>query len=217
MDLSHPCDGSVNEGIDPALCSLSYVTVVRAVQALATGTLMAKVDIKVTYRLMLVHPDDAHCLVCYGAAASSRMRCYLFSFHSSPKIFNTVADELEWCLHQRGVKQVYHYLNNFITIGPLASDQCQNSINIVNKVCNTLCVPLGAQKHVGPTLCLTFLGIEINSVESTLKLLEDKLECLLEELQHWGDRKVCTSRELESLIGLISHASKVIHPGRTFL
>ena len=61
MNQSHPCDTSVNDGIDPALGFLSYMTVdtvARVVQALGTGTFMAKVDIKSAYCLIPVHPDD---------------------------------------------------------------------------------------------------------------------------------------------------------------
>ena len=33
----------------------------------------------------------------------------------------------------------------------------------------------------------------------------------------WESRKVCTKKELESLIGVLQHACKVIRPGRSFL
>ena len=59
--MSCPCDRSVNDGIDLALCSLSHMTVDRvakAVQALGTGTLMAKVDIEAAYCLIPVHLND---------------------------------------------------------------------------------------------------------------------------------------------------------------
>ena len=36
-------------------------------------------------------------------------------------------------------------------------------------------------------------------------------------LQQWGDRKVCTRRDLESLIGMLNHACKVVRAGRSFL
>ena len=36
-------------------------------------------------------------------------------------------------------------------------------------------------------------------------------------LQESNDRKVCTRRELESLIGSLNHACKVVRPGRSFL
>lgn len=64
-DLSIHYERSVNNGINPALCSLSYVsvdTVAAAAAAFGPGALMVKVDIESAYRLILVHPDD-HCLL----------------------------------------------------------------------------------------------------------------------------------------------------------
>ena len=36
-------------------------------------------------------------------------------------------------------------------------------------------------------------------------------------LEEWGDRRACTRMELESLIGLLNHACKVVRPGRSLL
>ena len=61
-DLSYPPNASVNDGIiDPALCTLSYVTVdVVADQAacLGKGSLMSKTDIESAYGLVPVYPCD---------------------------------------------------------------------------------------------------------------------------------------------------------------
>lgn len=60
-DLSFPTGFSVNDGIDPMLCTLSYTTVediASAVASLGTGALLAKVDIESAYRLIPVHPED---------------------------------------------------------------------------------------------------------------------------------------------------------------
>ena len=61
-DLSFPWGHSVNDGIDPSLCSLSYSTVDEVadlVARLGAGALLAKVDIESAYRLIPVHPDDS--------------------------------------------------------------------------------------------------------------------------------------------------------------
>ena len=54
-DLSYPDGGSVNDAIDPQLCSMSYITVdqvaMRAL-SLGKGALIAKTDIKSAYRLV---------------------------------------------------------------------------------------------------------------------------------------------------------------------
>ena len=64
---------------------------------------------------------------------------------------------------------------------------------------------------------MTYLGIEINSVASTIQLPEDKFNELQLLLKQWGSRKKCTKRELLSLIGSLSFACKVVKPGRMFL
>ena len=50
-----------------------------------------------------------------------------------------------------------------------------------------------------------------------LRLPDDKLRHLRALLRDWGSRRSCTRKELESLIGLLNHACKVVRPGRSFL
>ena len=61
------------------------------------------------------------------------------------------------------------------------------------------------------------LGIEIDTVAGTLSLPYDYLTCLQTLLREWLRRRSCTRRQLESLIGTLQHACKVIRPGRAFL
>ena len=61
IDLSSPDKRSVNDGVDPALCSLSYTRVdqvAQKVMELGPGTQLAKLDDKSAYRIIPVHPDD---------------------------------------------------------------------------------------------------------------------------------------------------------------
>ena len=65
VDLSHPKSHSVNDGIPKSLCGLSYITVddaINKILELGPNTLMAKIDIKSTFRFMPVHPADRHLL-----------------------------------------------------------------------------------------------------------------------------------------------------------
>ena len=61
------------------------------------------------------------------------------------------------------------------------------------------------------------LGIEIDSVNQSIRIPQDKYLELLQLLESWKGRKKCTKRELLSLIGSLSFASKVVKPGRMFL
>ena len=219
-DLSHPPGASVNDGIDPAVCSLSYVTVdgiARTVAALGKGALMAKVDIEAAYRLVPIHPDDRPLLAVRWHDETFCDGRLPFGLRSAPKIFNAVADALEWRVRRLGVSLIYHYLDDFIVIGRPGSSQCQRDLQLLEEECQKLGLPLAEPKRVGPTTCLPFLGIEIDTLAGSLRLPEEKLRRLIQTLDEWGDKKVCTRRQLESLVGLLNHACKVVFPGRTFL
>lgn len=137
-----------------------------------------------------------------------------FGLRSAPKIFNAVADALNWHLQQAGIPLVCHYLDDFVIIGPPHSPQCAESLAIVDQECVTLCIPMAAQ---GPSTCLPVLGIVIDTVAGELRLPADKLERLQALLGQWGDKRGCLRKELESLIGLLNHACKVVRSGRSFL
>ena len=39
-----------------------------------------------------------------------------FGLSSAPKIFNSVADALEWCVSREGVEFIFHYLDDFAVV-----------------------------------------------------------------------------------------------------
>ena len=83
--------------------------------------------------------------------------------------------------------------------------------------CKELGVPLAAHKLVGPTTCLTFLGIEIDILAVELRLPRDKLNRLKDLLAEWQFKKVCSREMLELLLGHLNHASSVVIPRRSFI
>ena len=219
-DLSYPPGNSVNDGIDPKLCSLKYTSVedVAGIAAkLGQGALMAKVDIETAYRLVPVHPKDRPLLGMEWRGDVFVDPMLPFGLRSAPKIFNAVADALEWYIKARGVTYVRHYLDDFAVIGSPDSDECAEALTTLRGVCKALGVPLAEHKTEGPATRITYLGIEIDTQEGQLSLPAEKLERLQSLLASWGDRKVCSKKELESLIGTLNHACKVIRPGRSFL
>lgn len=84
-------------------------------------------------------------------------------------------------------------------------------------VCRSLGLPLHPNKCIGPYTCLVVLGIESDSLEQTARLPTEKLLALQEMIQSWRNRRWCNGRQLESLIGHLHHAAKVVWPARTFL
>ena len=147
-----PSGRSVNDGIDPRLCSMSYITVDSVARTLASwgpGALMAKVDIEAAYRLIPVHPDDCPLLAVRWKGDIFCDRALPFGLRSAPKIFNAFDDALEWCARYQGASSVWHYLDDYIVLGPPASDQCQSDLHTLERVCRELGVPLASHKREG--------------------------------------------------------------------
>ena len=123
-DLSFPHGHSVNDGVDPSLCSLTYSTVdevANLVAKLGPAALLAKVDIELAYRLIPVHPDDRPLLGVEWEDQVYVDPMLPFGLRSAPKVFNAVADALAWHLHQQGIALIRHYLDDFIIVAPPGS------------------------------------------------------------------------------------------------
>jgi hypothetical protein len=102
-------------------------------------------------------------------------------------------------------------------MGPPGSSLCEEYLSILEALCAYLGVPLAPEKKEGSAQILTFLGIIIDTLRGELRLPADKLQRLLDSVTTWLSKHTCTKRELESLIGTLQHACKVIRPGRSFL
>lgn len=78
-------------------------------------------------------------------------------------------------------------------------------------------MPLATEKLEGPSHCLNFLGIEMGTIACELRLPADKLGRLKTSLALWSTRRSCRRRHLESLIGTLQLACRVVKAGRAFL
>ena len=178
---------------------------------------MAKVDIKHAFRLCPVHSS------CWPLLGYKWLGKYFFDIRlpfglrSSPFIFNAFADALTWILvHKFGVTSVIHYLDDFFICAP-SREECQWKVDKVLEAFKVLGVPISEDKLEGPSQCITFLGIEIDSITMVCRLPVSKLSALSKLVYQWICRKKCTKVELLSLIGSLSFACKVVKPGRIFL
>ena len=136
---------------------------------------------------------------------------------SAPLIFSAVADALQWIMESMEVQWVVHYIDDFVTLGVPDSTECEENISIKRNACDRVGLPIEHEKDEGPATTISFVGIELDSVAKEIRLPQETLKRLKEELSAWRSRKACKKRELLSLIGLLSHACKAVRAGRSFL
>ena len=155
---------SVNNGIEPELCSLRYTSVDEAVQVillLGQWAQMAKVDIESAYRIIPVYPTDQLLLGMQWKGKSYVDTALPFGLRSAPKIFNVEADALQWILQCQGVKEI-HYLNDFLLFSSPDPDECRQALKRVLETGARLGILLALHKTEGPATIITFLGIELD-------------------------------------------------------
>ena len=136
VDLSSPAGKSV-DGIPSDLCSLTYIRLEQVVQRvvdLGIGAKMAKFDVQSAYWLVPVHPEDRYLL-----GVSWNRQIYMdaalpFGLRSTPKIFTALAHAMEWNFKRNGIADTWHYLDDFITVSPPDSDECQANIALMTEL-----------------------------------------------------------------------------------
>lgn len=114
------------------------------------------------------------------------------------------------------MQHVLHILDDFLVIEP-SRVQCLTSFSTLLRVFMSLKAPLVASKTLGPSQVLEFMGIELDSTRMEARLPEDKLVRIRELLASFKPRRSARLVELQSLIGNLQFACKVVVPGRTFL
>ena len=58
-------------------------------------------------------------------------------------------DLISWILTQMGISPVFHYLNDFLILGPPGSFTCASNLDTIKEVCSTLGIPLALEKVEG--------------------------------------------------------------------
>ena len=146
------------------------------------------------------------------------MDLYLpFGLRSAPYIFNQLSDALELILkHNYGVHNILHILDDFFIAEP-SQLHCLQSFTTLLKVFMAVKAPVVASKTLGPSQVLEFMGIVLDSVRMEARLPDDKLVRIKDMLQSFTQRRSAWLVELQSLIGTLQFACKVVVPGRTFL
>ena len=219
--LSFPEGNSINDGISSDDASVQYQRVDDAINLILStgvGSLMAKTDIEKAFRILPVHPVDYELLgmkinnlFYYDKALP--MGCSI-----SCKLFEEFSTALHWILaNEFKAAAVVHVLDDFLFIGAAGTQQCEHALYSFIKMCSDINIPIKHSKTVNPCTVITFLGIELDSVKMESRLPRDKVEKIKTLLNEFMGLQKVTLKQLQSLLGVLNFACRVVIPGRPFL
>ena len=94
---------------------------------------------------------------------------------------------------------------------------CLTSFNTWIRILMSLEAPVVSSKMIGPSQEIEFLGIMLDSIHMEVRLPQDKLSRIHDLLNSFKSHRSVRLVELQSLIGTLQFACKVVVPCRTFL
>lgn len=221
-DLSFPRNqDSVNSLIpfEHSTVSLeSFDQVAALILQAGRDSLVAKADIEEAFRIIPISPVDYPKL---GFMFEGRFyfdTVLPMGASSSVAIFESFSSSLQWILqHKCGVSKVSHIIDDFIFVGAPNSHECQDSLNAFLQLTQKIGVPVKSSKTVLPTTRIEVHGILVDTSTLMASLPINKINTLRTLLNQAMNRKKLRLSELQSILGHLNFACKVIKPGRCFL
>ncbi|XP_046331235.2 uncharacterized protein LOC124114611 isoform X1 [Haliotis rufescens] len=146
------------------------------VQQLGPNALLAKFDVKSAFRIMPVHPQDFELLGLCFQGKYYFDKCLPFGCSISCSVFEKFSTFLQWCVQQKLPNgQLMHYLDDFLTGGTAGTKDCGDNLDTCLSTFQELGAPVAHEKTVGPASCLTFLGLEIDTVRMQVRIPQEKI------------------------------------------
>ncbi|XP_073485049.1 uncharacterized protein [Aquarana catesbeiana] len=221
-DLSTPhCSHipSLNSLIPSEEFTLKYSTVDSAIQSIilaGAGAWLSKADISDAFKLLPIDP----CLWRWHGIKWKGLYYFAtkltFGSKSSPWLFDTFAQSLSWILSQHAsCQKVIHYLDDFLLIEK--PNEPPVDLNSLRTIFHNLNVPLADKKVEGPAQIVTFLGIILNTHTMQASLPPDKLTPIRTVIHTFTNTQGCTKKQLQSLLGMLNFAIRIIPQGRSFV
>ena len=111
-----------------------------------------------------------------------------------------------------------HILDDFIFIGLPNSVSClQDLSQFITLAEEPFYIPIKHEKTCFPSTLITVHGIELDTVKWEARLPSDKVQKLQSSIADIYKCRYVTLQQLQSVIGLLNFACRVISPGRAFL
>ena len=219
-DCSRPCGQAVNDFADPN--KFQYQTIQDAVDLITPGCYLAKLDLASAYRSVKIHPSNYKATGLQWQFAGDNSPTYMvdcrlpFGAAASPEIFNELSQAVCRIMADRGSPGIVCYLDDYLVVSE-SFQKCLSTLNELMSVLRFLGFSISYDKVEGPSQCLTFLGIQLDTVHMTLSLSDNRLRELRSELSLFSNLEKVSKRQLQSLAGKLNWATQCIYGGRCYL
>ncbi|CAJ0966601.1 unnamed protein product [Ranitomeya imitator] len=223
--LSYPVGQSLNDEVDKTMCSVTYSSFDGALDMLRKfGPNFLKHGNQGKHRVTKRGPALSYPMFTLVTGIVGRWRAvfilttasfltnaFLWVFPCPVFILRTFPVFCIGNLESSGCEAgILHYLDDFLFVGPSQSMSCENTLSRFLDLCAFFGVPIAHEKTVAPSCCIEFLGITIDSAKMETVLPEEKIDKLHSSLENLLAKDKITLKELQSLLGLLNFALRLV-------
>jgi hypothetical protein len=148
---------------------------------------LAKIDIKNAYRSIPISKKNQKVtdLKWFDSTGEFYMVDMLLPFgaKASPGIFSSITQSIKRMMNRKGYHTISVYLDDFALCANPKQD-CHDMITCLLKWLRSLGLHINWSKVKGPTQCMSFLIIEIDTVNMRCRLHQPKMQKVLTELEN---------------------------------
>ncbi len=219
-DLSWPYDErSINQSIPDDIKTVHYATIgdaVETIKRVGPHCYLAKLDIMRAYQNVPVHPEEQHLL-------GFRLNDFYYvdlvlpmGMGTSCKIWECFATALEWVIRHKFHVACHHILDDFLIIAQ-DYESCSTALRNILSFFRDMGIPVEPSKTEGPTQCLSFVGIELDTVKMECRLPLEKIQDCISWLDWFLGVDKATLINIQKLTGKLCFATSTMPYGRPFL
>ena len=134
-----------------------------------------------------------------------------------------VTDAVSWILRGLGTDvgdgQPYNVCNYSDDLGGVEKtlDRALSAYHKLNWLLSDLGLEESVKKAEPPTTCITYLGVQFDSVKMTMSVPPEKVTEIKAEIGLWVRKTAITRRDLQSLLGKLFWVAKVVMHARPFM
>ena len=222
--IIHDCSMPKGKGVNDYVHAekFKFQTLDDAIKLVKPNSYMAKIDLSAAYRSVNVNPASYQALGLQWQFEGNSNTTYMvdtklcFGAKNAPEVFHRLTQSVKRMMAKRGYEKTVVYLDDFWVTAE-TYEECNSAFSILLQLLQDLGFGISWNKVVKPTKCLTFLGIEIDSVNEQVRLPETKLAEFKDLLAKFAVKTRASKRQLQQLAGKLNWACRVVHGGRTFL
>lgn len=216
IDCKRPEKLSVNSHADQALDTFKFITIDMVTQGIVEGKCyMSTIDLASAYRSILINPENRSYFGLEYRGQWFVDNCVCFGCKAAPYVFNRITDSVSRYLRDCGIT-CYNYLDDMICVSPSYEQGVKDQLFLL-RVLRGLGFYIAWEKVHSPSKICTYLGIVIDAEKAQLRLPKERLCKLRHELKFWTNRKKATEKQIQKLVGHLTHCARVIKGGKLYM